>query len=145
MCPLWESVVIRQPLNFFCFSFCRQTRSGPISPLSPWSWWTSSTHPKSRGHRQRRASYCSLSQQPRVLRNLLTRCVYRKCVCCGNFFSFPPIHCLCLLFVRQLFSCRNVLCSHIPLFRCVPKYPCWFPPLPSPCGGCVCFSRCLNL
>lgn len=36
------------------YLLCFQTLSVLISPPSPWSWWTNSTHPKSRERHQRR-------------------------------------------------------------------------------------------
>lgn len=97
----------------FLFSLRPQTRRGPICPPSPWSWWTSSTLPRSRGLLPRRASNCSPSQQPRVQRNLPTRCVCGHVAeiiiaCCGKSTSFP--RCSVCLFAYLWNDCLPVLC-----------------------------------
>lgn len=130
------------------FSFCLQTRNGPICPLWPWYWRTSSTHPRSRGPHPKTESSCSPSQQPRVLRNLLTRCALAgvcKKMYCGNCISFPPVPCVCLpiceTIVSWIMECASVFQC---VCGCVWELPCWFPQSPNRCEFWLHFSRCLN-
>lgn len=109
--------------HFHVFPFCPQIRNGPICPLSPWNWRTSSILPRLRGFPPRRASNSSTSHQPSLLRNLQTRYVFSRvpenpCIM-GNpslshlFFLF-----VCL-FVKQLFSCLMDCASRTLLCHCV--------------------------